>query len=258
MPQRDIDRNSPVPYYHQLKSLLRAEITRTKLIPGDRLPGDHQLCARYGVSRTVVRQALTELEVEGVIDRFKGRGTFVAAEKTSQGLVQSLTGLYEDVASHGLHLRSEVRRLDVVPADRQVAADLELAEGDPVVVLERIRFIDDIPWVVVTSYLPDGLVAGLADEDLTSRSLYAVMERYGVRPVRGRRSVEARIASASVARDLGLRRGAAILLLSSVGYAADGRAVETFQALHRGDRSRFEVALELQEGVTAPPLMVVV
>ncbi|MFD0854044.1 GntR family transcriptional regulator, partial [Actinomadura adrarensis] len=91
-----IDRRSPLPYYAQLKQLLIVRL-ETGMEPGSRLPGEMTLCEEYGVSRTVVRQALDELEAEGRIVRRKGQGTFAAARKTDETLFQSLTGLYEDV-----------------------------------------------------------------------------------------------------------------------------------------------------------------
>lgn len=243
MAEGTIDRTSPIPYYHQLKALLRAQISVNRMDPGDRLPGDHQLCATYDVSRTVVRQALTELEFEGAIDRVKGRGTFVASVKTTQGLVQSLTGLFEDAAAFGRHVRSEVRRLETIPAEGPVAGELELAEGAPVLVIERLRFVDDVPWVLAVTHLPAGVIPVPTTAELSDSSLYAIMERAGARPVRGRRAVEAHNAPPSLARDLGLAPGAAVLVLHSVGCDLSGRPVETFRAYHRGDRSRFEVAL---------------
>jgi GntR family transcriptional regulator len=66
---RGIDRTSPLPFYYQLKQILLTDLREQPLSPGDRLPGDHELCQTYGVSRTVVRQALAELETEGVIER---------------------------------------------------------------------------------------------------------------------------------------------------------------------------------------------
>ena len=80
---RRIDRRSPLPFYHQLKQILLADLRERDLAPGARLPGDHELCGTYDVSRTVVRQALAELETEGVIERVKGRGTFVPPRKTA-------------------------------------------------------------------------------------------------------------------------------------------------------------------------------
>lgn len=238
-----IDRTSPLPFYHQLKQIVLADLRERALAPGDRLPGDHELCSTYAVSRTVVRQALAELETEGVIERVKGRGTFVAPQKTSEHLVQSLTGLYEDVAARGAHLRSEVRRLERVPADEPIASLLELEPGAPLIVLERLRFVDDEPWVLTTTYLPYEVAPGLLSDDLTDQSLYAVLEeRYGVALTHGTRGVEAAVASDDLAEALAIAPGAPVLVLRSTSYAG-GRPVEVFVAYHRGDRSRFEVTL---------------
>jgi GntR family transcriptional regulator len=239
-----IDRSSPLPFYHQLKQILLADLRDRGLSPGDRLPGDHELCATYDVSRTVVRQALSELETEGVIERIKGRGTFVAPQRTSEHLVQTLSGLFEDVAARGSRLRSEVRRLETVPADGPIAALLELEPGAPVIVLERLRFVDDEPWVLVTTYLPYALAPGLLDDDLTDSSLYALLEnRYGISLTHGRRAVEAAVASDTLAAALAIAPGAPVLVLRSTSRSGD-RPVEVFVAYHRGDRSRFEVTLQ--------------
>ncbi len=250
-----IDRTSPLPYYHQLKQILLSDLREKDLAAGDRLPGDHELCATFDVSRTVVRQALAELETEGVIVRVKGRGTFVAPQKTSEHLVQSLTGLYEDVAARGSHLRSEVRRQEVVPADEQIATELELEPGAPVVVVERLRFVDEEPWVLVTTYLPEGVAPGLVGEDLTNQSLYALLEqRYDVHLTHGRRGVEAAVAGGPLAADLGIEPGDPVLVLRSTSYAGE-RPVEMFVAYHRGDRSRFEVILQRTQAPGPEPLM---
>lgn len=251
-----IDRHSPLPFYHQLKERLVEEIRTTGLQPGDRVPGDHELCAEYGVSRTVVRQALAELETEGVIERIKGRGTFVAHPKTAESLVQSLTGLFEDVAARGAHLRSEVRRLEVEPADEVTAADLEIEPGSPVIVVDRLRFVDDEPWVLTVTHLPADLAPGLVEEDLRDQSLYALMEgKYGLQLVRGRRSVEASVAPSQLGRLLGISKGAPVLVLRSVSRDAEGRPIEAFVAYHRGDRSRFEVELQRHADAPRNPLM---
>lgn len=243
-PLGEIDRASPLPMYYQLKQNLLSFIGRQKMVPGDRLPGDHDLCRMSGVSRTVVRQALTELEYEGVITRVKGRGTFVAGGKTSEGLVQSLVGLAEDVRARGGQLRSVVRRSTVTLADDTVAADLCIPVGSQVVELERLRLIDEEPWSLTISQLPYEIGKGLLTEDLTATSLYTILEqRYGVHIARGRRSVEAMNAPAEVAHALKVPVSAAILVLHSVSYSPLNTPVERFVAFHRGDRSRFQVDL---------------
>ncbi|MGH8868615.1 MAG: GntR family transcriptional regulator [Actinomycetes bacterium] len=256
---RRIDRSSPLPYYHQLKQLVMADIAEKGYQPGDRLPGDHALCEAYDVSRTVVRQALSELEIEGVITRSKGRGTFVAPAPATEGLIASLTGLYEDVSARGLELRTEVTKIGVVPADDNQAASLRIDVGDPVVHIERLRFVDGDPLVFVVTDVPRWAAPGLENEDLTDESLYRMLEQgYGVHLVRGRRLVEAALAGARLARLLGLRRSDPLLVLRSVAVDRDGRPVESFVAFHRGDRSRFEVDLQRAAPTrSVKPLMVV-
>jgi GntR family transcriptional regulator len=252
-----IDRASPLPFYYQLKQILLADLRERELAPGALLPGDHELCNSYGVSRTVVRQALSELETEGVIERIKGRGTFVAQRRTAEHLVQSLTGLYEDVEARGSHLRSEVRRLEVVPADQPIAGELELQPGAPVVVLERLRYVDDEPWVLVTTYLPYDVAPGLLEDDLTNQSLYTLLEtKYDIELTHGRRGVEAAVANGALAKSLAISAGDPVLVLRSTSYAG-GRPVEMFVAYHRGDRSRFEVTLSRSKpvGGMKEPLM---
>ena len=147
----DIDRRSPLPMYHQLKQRIIEDIARLGLHPGDVLPGEHRLCEQFGVSRTVVRQALLQLEHQGVIDRVKGKGTFVARPKTPESLVHTLTGLYEEVTARGGRVRSEVRQQEFIPASDEVASALDVAPGSRVLVIERLRFVDDEPWSWTTT-----------------------------------------------------------------------------------------------------------
>jgi GntR family transcriptional regulator len=250
-----VDRRSPLPYYSQLKQIILDLIADQGLQPGDKLPGDHQLCEQYDVSRTVVRQALSELESEGVIERLKGRGTFVAQRTTDEGLVRSLTGLYQQVTERGSTLRSDVRRLEVIPADGSVAKLLQIEPGSPVTTLERLRYVDGEPWVLTVTYVPEAIAPGLVDEDFTQKSLYALLQGpYGRTIVSGRRGLEASVASASLARDLGVKAGDPIMVLTSVVFDEDERPIESFVAYHRADRSRFEVDLGTRRASEGGPL----
>jgi len=106
--------------------------------------------------------------------------------------------------------------------------------------------------------VPEDLAPGLVDENLADQSLYALLEgRYRLQLAFGRRSVEATLANAALARDLGIRRGGAVLALRNVTFQREGRPVEAFVAYHRGDRSRFEVELARQSDRETRPLMIV-
>jgi GntR family transcriptional regulator len=240
-----IDRNSPLPLYYQLKQILIAEIDQKGLLPGDRLLGDNLLCEKYGVSRTVVRQALADLKAADIVDRVKGRGTFVARRKAPVHLVQSMIGIFEDVSARGSQLRSDVRRLEIAPADKALADSLEIEIGDPVIVIERLRYVDDEPWVLTLTQIPYAIAPGLLNEDLSEQSIYSLLEdKYGVALKRGRRSLEGSVAGRSLARDLNIKTGSPIIILKGTSFDIDGRPVEDYVVYHRSDRIRFEFEVE--------------
>ncbi len=198
----------------------------------------------FDVSRTVIRQALNELALTGMVRRERGRGTFVVKPKIRERLVQKLTGFYQDMKEQGYVPVTQVLKQAVVPASSQVAARLEIDAGTEVIEIERLRFVEDVPLNLVTTYIPYALCPVLLHEDLSHQSLYGFLEtRYGLVVARGRRTIEAVLASPYEAQLLRVEIGAPLILLDSVSFLSDGTPLEYYQAYHRGDRSKFEVEL---------------
>jgi GntR family transcriptional regulator len=246
-----IDRHSAAPMYDQLRQLIIDGIERDGLQPGDPLPGEHRLCAQYGISRTVVRQALAQLEHEGLVERVKGKGTFVARPRTAESLVHTLVGLFEEVEQRGGHVRSDVLRHERIAADEAVAHALEIPVGAPVVLLERLRYVDDDAWSLSTTWMPEDVGAVTLDVDLREQSLYRLLAEHGIRATHGVRSAEATVATHEQAQRLGVSAGSALLRLRSVSRDATDRPIEFFIAHHRGDRSRFEFQLSDEQSRAA-------
>lgn len=242
--RKKVDRDSPIPYYAQLKDGLRADIESGNWRPGDLLPGEPELCREFDVSRTVVRQALKELTYEGLIVRRKGKGTFVASPKFTESHIQELSGFFKDMLDLGHTPYSQVLRQEVIPATSMVGERLALPEGAPVIQIDRLRFVEEEPLVLVTTYLPYQLCPQLIDADLSHRSLYEFLETVcGLKLARGRRTIEAVAADEYQAGLLRVDPGAPLILLNSVSFLDDDTPIEYYKALHRGDRSRFEVEL---------------
>lgn len=237
-----INKSSPVPYYEQLRVILERSMFNGGRSVGEQLPSEAQLCEDYEVSRTVVRQALNELANEGLISRYKGKGSFVAPPKVDEHLAQSLTGLAEEVRERGQELTNEILTFERQSPPDHISQVLGLDEGEPVIHLERLRSIDGEPWNVTSTYLPFDLCEPLLSMDMRHRSLYATLEQdLGLVLDHGRRTIEAAVAGEEHARLLGIAPGSPMLLLKSVAYMRDGRPLEYFLAWHRGDRSRFDV-----------------
>jgi GntR family transcriptional regulator len=166
------------------------------------------------------------LEIERLIVREKGKGTFIAEPKIAESLVQKLTGFYQDMEARGYTPVTQVLKMVVSPAEPTVAAYLDREPGTPVVEIDRLRFVHGEPIVYVVTYLVSGLVIE-----------------------RGRRTIEAVVANDREAELFQIRKGDPLILLNSVGYLKGRKPIEYYRALHRGDRTRFEVELvRMHEG----------
>jgi GntR family transcriptional regulator len=238
-----IDRTSPLPLYFQLARLLTEDIVRGRLSPGERLTSEPDIGDQFGVSRATVRQALQRLESEGLIQRIKGRGTFVSGARERSWLLQSSAGFFhEEVDRLGLDVKSEVLRAEVAPLSHWATDALGLADASRGVVLERLRFIEGKPALYVADYLPAQFAdaaLSLAKED---GSLYDRLEtRAGVTVYGGRRTLEAVHAEARVTEMLGVKPRTPLMFIESVSWDAELQPFHAFQSWLRTDRIRVEV-----------------
>ncbi|QBI20649.1 UTRA domain-containing protein [Egibacter rhizosphaerae] len=244
-----IDRESPLPLYHQLERVLRDAIEQGEYAPGELLPSESEICRRYDVSRSVVRQTLTNLAHAGLVHTERGRGTFVAERKVPEHFVQRTAGLFRDLAGRGFDMQTRVLGQELVELPLAVQEFLGVPRG---LRIERCRLVEGKTMMYVLSYIPEGRCPGLEHDDLDDRSLYEHIEAtYGLRVARGRRSVEAAAVDERVADILDVAPGAPVLVLRSQTYADDGRPFEVFEAWHRADRTRFEIDIA-PEGEAVP------
>ena len=246
-----------MPFHEQLRQSLLGRLRDGSLGPGDRLESEAELCSRYGVSRPVVRQALGELVRQGYLTRVQGKGTFVNEAKLREHFLHTAGGFFQDLASHGHEVRSQVLGCAVHPASVAVVQALDLREDDPVVVLERLRRVDGEPIVFTRAYLSAGLADGifesLRDADFSEQSLYSFLQhQFGIVVASAIRTVEAVALDRATARRLEVPIGSPALLLKSIARSSDGRPVEHFEAWHRGDRAMFEISVDEPAGTTDP------
>ncbi|MGO9657115.1 MAG: GntR family transcriptional regulator [Acidimicrobiales bacterium] len=236
-----IDFRSFEPYYVQLKRILLKDLEADGA-EGNLLPSEAGLCAQYSVSRTVVRQALAELEKEGLVLKVKGKGTFVTGRGVDTRLIQETLGFYESLSQAGHVVQSQVLKLATEPCGVDVARLLEVGVGDQVIRFDRVRSLDNRPVQVVRAFMPARLFPGLVNLDMSDRSLYQVLrDSFGVRPATGVRAIEAVALSRPDSDYLGVPKGAPGLRLHSVTRSSDGTVFEHFVAHYRGDSFRFEV-----------------
>jgi GntR family transcriptional regulator len=237
-----IDRRSPVPFYFQLKQLITDEIRAERWLPGERIPSEHSLCEQFGVSRTTVRQALAELESEGLVHKEKGRGAFVAEPRSSSWLLQSSHGFHDEATRAGRVVTSRVLRRELEPLPQWAARALDRSAESMGVTLERLRSVDGELVMYVESHLLEELADVVLETELENGSLYGALEaQRGLEVCGGRRVVEATTARDELARLLEIEPGAAVLQVQAVSWDTDLRPFECYRAWHRSDRTTIEV-----------------
>jgi GntR family transcriptional regulator len=218
---------------------LVADVLRHQIHAGgyaEGLPSEPDLATEFFVSRNTAREALATLKDEGLIDRGPRTGTHVAIRKYDHGL-DALVGLKETFKGYG-DIRNEVRAVMTVSAPPSVANRLRLSPGEPVVFIERLRYLGDLPLSLDMTYLVPDIGNEVIEHSLEANDVFALIEL-----VTGRRLGNASLAVEAVPADAHSAAilqvpdsAAAVLLLERLTHLDDGRPVDLEYIRMRGDR----------------------
>lgn len=230
-----IDRQNPLPLWAQLLEDLRHRLQAGEFT--NRFPTDSELVAAYGVSRQTVRDAVRRLQSEGLLDRERGRGTFVRKAAVEQPM-GALYSLFRSIEDQGFEQRSVVRKLEEC-TDPDAAAMLEQPDGAPLVYLERLRLVNGTPFALDGSWLPAALARPLLEVDFTHTALYMQLaERCGLHPTKGWERVTPAIPTAVERRGLEIGAKAAVFAIERFTLAGE-RPLEWRHSIVRGDLYAF-------------------
>jgi GntR family transcriptional regulator len=236
-----IERNSPIPLYYQLKQLLAERISKGEWQPGDMLPTEEQLQDQYELSRTTVRQALRELELEGLISRQRGRGTFVSRPKISHSPDPQFN-LTRYLIEEGMRPGWQVISAGWIPATDSVAERLSYKNGQRVYQLRRLRLANDEPIGYHIAHVIAELGETIDESRLDQGGSLDYLRGSGqLEQSYANRTIEAILASDEVARHLDINKGSPILMISRRVFNSAGVPVEDMQARYRGDSFQYRV-----------------
>lgn len=239
-----LDKSVPIPLYFQLKQLLLDAIKRGDYPLDGLIPTEKELSEMFQISRTTVRQAITELVQEGWLYRIASKGTFVARMKIKQDFIKRLEPFNEQISRTGRKPSTQLLAMETQAMPEEICDCFDLEEGGTYIYLHRRRFADDEPIVTVQTWLPMEKCEFVMNHDFSTESLYnmlALSDR--TRICRVNRVLEAVAAEAGDAANLNLEQGRPVLLSTTVGYNRFDEPIEYSIARYRGDRNRFEVDL---------------
>ncbi|WP_114853121.1 GntR family transcriptional regulator [Brachybacterium sp. YJGR34] len=234
-----VDRASQTPLYLQLAGGIEDAIRTGVLAPGSRLENELALSKRLQLSRPTVRQGIQELVDKGLVVRKRGVGTQVVQAPVNRQV--ALTSLYDDLRTAGKAPRTEVIEYRVGRPSPEAADRLQLAPGEQVLDLIRVRFADDAPLAVMRNTIPERIAP--TREALAASGLYACLREKGISTVLAHERIGATVADEEHAELLDEEVGAALLTMERTSFANDGSVVEYGVHVYRASRYSFEVTL---------------
>ncbi|MCC9088429.1 MULTISPECIES: GntR family transcriptional regulator [Bacillus] len=238
-----IDKQSPIPMYHQIMENLKKQIEDGTLAPDTLIPSEREYAERFDISRMTVRQALSNLVNEGYLYRQKGKGTFVSRKKFEQPL-QGLTSFTEDMRQRGLKASSQLVDFKKTVCPEHLLPVLQLSNSDAVYELKRIRLANDEPMAIETSYIPETFAGELTKKHLTG-SLYEYIENHtGLAIAHAKQELEANVASEQEAHVLSISTGSPVLSIARTTYFQNDLPFEYVLSVYRGDRYKLIHTME--------------
>ena len=223
-----------VPAYKRIQGAILKRIETGRLKAGDAVDSERELARIHRVSLMTARHALTGLEREGMVERRRGAGTFVAPPKIHFNKLMSFS---EQMAGRSLATCSKVLSMSLIDSEQEIAARLASPARSRLIKIERIRLGGDEPFALETCYLSGEEFGGLVHAPLERGSLFSTLERdYGIQLAHADEEIDATIADPQTARLMEIARGAPLLRIRQVIYSTKGKATVYVIGLYRSDR----------------------
>lgn len=235
---------APAPLYTQIKDQLRARILDGTYQAHQQMPSESKMTAAFKVSRITVRQALGDLQKEGLIFKIHGKGTFVSKPKAFQDLAR-LQGFGEAMSRMGYETFNQLVSFKNIPAGKAVAEKLRLKPRTLVSEIKRVRFLNREPISMDVSYLPVEIGDRLKKEDLATRDIFLILENdYGLHLGNADLQIESILADPALAQSLRVEEGSPILRIERLTFTTAQHPLDFEYLYYRGDAFQYRLRIE--------------
>lgn len=243
-----IDKNSHTPIYIQVRDILIGMIKEKQLLPNDRIPSENELSAAFNISRMTVRQAVRELVKDGYIHIKRGEGTFVNELPTTQMLIK-LEGFSAVMHKMGYHTHSKILKIQkITPLQKKweyAFRGLNEKSDKPIVMVRRLRYLEEIPYCLETSFLTNVVGEKILEKGLDENiSIYGFIEQESkIHLSRAEHIIEPALAKNTTAEMLNIKKGSPILFIKGTTYSTGNRPIEYLEGVYRGDKYKLKVEI---------------
>lgn len=235
----EIDRESMLPLYYQLKEILKEEIDIGKYNPGEQVPSENELSSLLGISRNTSKQAISDLVSEGILYRIQGKGTFVAEKKIIRGLTEAFS-FSTEFNLNGSKLVTRVIFAEEIFESKETIKFLKLKKSSEIFRIQRLRLQNDIPVALQTSYIPKFFCPDLLNFDLSQHSLFDVLkDKYKVTFDYFTENLSCIKADQYEADLLKIKKDSPLFHLTRKTFTKNDEIIEVARSFMPGDRCEF-------------------
>ncbi|KPB03163.1 GntR family transcriptional regulator [Bacillus sp. CHD6a] len=233
--------NKQIALYLQIKETLIQRIQEKIWLPNKLIPTEQELMKEFEVSRTTIRQAISMMVQDGLLERQQGRGTIVKSQQLV-GNLGRLKGFAEEVLERGLTPYSQLIRAEFSTDLFHEKAMLQ-TDDKSILVIERIRFADNLPIAYERSCWPKSIGEKLMEEELNQANFYQILEQNGIALRKANEKISAMNATMHEADLLGIRAGEALIEMTRLSYGLDDKPMEFTRTKFRSDQYHYNVEL---------------
>lgn len=238
-----LDPNSNLPKYAQILNWIHGMIKRGKIRVGDQIPTEEELARMFGVNRMTVRQAIDELSVEKMIERKRGKGTFLVSQKPKDLVYQleHISSFTDDMSALGITSRTDTRLMEVIEPTANVRDLLSLKKMDKVIYTLRVKYAEDDPVLIERSYLPHSEFKDILDMNLDGSLYHILVEHFNITLHHSVQIFSAILSSKEDTELFNLKRRCPCIMVESVIYDPNYVPIEVLCSYFRGDKYKFRV-----------------
>ena len=237
-----LNKNSRIPLYSQLMDILIDKIENS-MEENEKIYSERKICEMYDVSRTTVRQAISELEREGYVYTKRGKGTFVSSQKYNQ-ILEGFYSFTEEMKKLGKVPSSKVLKFEILTSSNDIIKKMKLIQGDLVYKFTRLRLADGEPMMLETTYVPYDNFAGITKKNLNTTALYDIFKDFFNERVEYAEEIFLPVLANDVeSKYINVEVGSPCLKITRYAFNKTNKIIEYTVSIARGDRFKYHLKL---------------
>ncbi|MGM0500127.1 MAG: GntR family transcriptional regulator [Bacillota bacterium] len=242
---QEINKTSPLPLYYQLKESLLKAVKNKEFDTGERLPSERELAEYHNISRMTVKKAVDILVDNGYLIRKQGSGTFVTDYQESYS-ISPLLSFTKEMEKKELNYTTKILNFTEIK-DQKIAKKMKLKPQANIFELERLRLIENKPFLLENTYLAADNFLNLKRDELENNSLFRIIKnKYNIKLSNAEAEVEAVIFDSSIAGKMQVKEGMLGLYFEQFSRNENKEIIEYTSAYYRNDNYKFKFTFDLK------------